>query len=143
VTLALPQDVQAEAWTWPEEFFEDRVWRIRRPPPDDDSLREAVAVLRAARRPLVVAGGGVLYSEAWGALRAFAEATGIPVAETQAGKGSLPFDHPRALGGIGATGTPGANELAAEADVVVGVGTRWSDFTTASRTAFATRTCAS
>ena len=137
VTLALPQDVQAEAWTWPAEFLAERVWRVRRPRPDEESLGEAATLLRAARRPLAVAGGGVLYSDATEALRAFAEATGIPVAETQAGKGALPFDHPRALGAVGATGTPGANELAAEADLVLGIGTRWGDFATASRTLFA------
>jgi 3D-(3,5/4)-trihydroxycyclohexane-1,2-dione acylhydrolase (decyclizing) len=136
VTLALPQDVQAEAFDWPEEFFERRVWRVRRPVPEHDIVAEAAELLRAAERPLVVAGGGVIYAEATEALRELVEATGIPVAETQAGKGSLPYDHPCAVGAIGATGTTAANELAREADVVLGVGTRWSDFTTASRSLF-------
>jgi 3D-(3,5/4)-trihydroxycyclohexane-1,2-dione acylhydrolase (decyclizing) len=137
VTVALPQDVQAEAYDWPEELFRERVWHVPRPVPEPAALARAVDVLRSARRPLIVAGGGVIFSEATGALRAFAEATGIPVAETQAGKGSLPYDHPLAVGAVGATGTTAANALAREADVVLGIGTRWSDFTTASRTAFA------
>ncbi len=136
VTLALPEDVQSEAWDYPEELFARRVWRIRRPRPDPEALAHAVETIRAARRPLLVAGGGVLYSEATEALRAFARATGIPVGETQAGKGALPFDDPAALGAIGVTGTPGANIMAREADLVIGVGTRYSDFTTASKTAF-------
>ncbi|MGZ4590718.1 MAG: 3D-(3,5/4)-trihydroxycyclohexane-1,2-dione acylhydrolase (decyclizing), partial [Actinomycetes bacterium] len=137
VTLALPQDVQAEAHDWPSELFARRVWHVARPVPDPAALARAAAAIRAGRRPLLVAGGGVIYSGATEALRAFAEATGVPVAETQAGKGSLPFDHPLSVGAVGATGTPAANELAREADVVIGVGTRWSDFTTASRSAFA------
>ncbi|MFI2707849.1 3D-(3,5/4)-trihydroxycyclohexane-1,2-dione acylhydrolase (decyclizing), partial [Nocardioides sp. CER28] len=137
VTLALPQDVQAEAHDWPEELFERRVWHVARPVPERDLLARAADLLRGARSPLVVAGGGVIYSAATDALREFAEATGIAVAETQAGKGSLPFDHPLALGGIGATGTSAANAFAREADVVLGIGTRWSDFTTASRSVFA------
>jgi 3D-(3,5/4)-trihydroxycyclohexane-1,2-dione acylhydrolase (decyclizing) len=137
VTLALPQDVQAEAYDWPDELFETRVWHVPRPLPDPDALARAVQVLRSARRPLIVAGGGVIYAEATEALRLFAEATGIPVAETQAGKGSLRYDHPLSVGAVGATGTTAANALAREADVVLGIGTRWSDFTTASRTAFA------
>jgi 3D-(3,5/4)-trihydroxycyclohexane-1,2-dione acylhydrolase (decyclizing) len=136
-TLALPQDVQAEAHDWPEELFDKRVWRVRRPVPEPEELARAVALLRGARRPLIVAGGGTIYAEATDALRELAEATGIPVAETQAGKGSLPYDHPQAAGAIGATGTTDANALAREADVVLGVGTRWSDFTTASRSLFA------
>src|SRR5215210_2072417 len=136
VTLALPQDVQAEAYNFPEEFLKRRVWRIRRPLPDAEALEEAVALIRSSRRPLIVAGGGVIYSEAAGGLREFVDATGIPVAETQAGKGSLPYDHPSALGAVGVTGTRGANRIAREADVVIGVGTRWTDFTTASKTAF-------
>ena len=136
VTLSLPQDVQAEAFDWPEELFEKRVWHVRRPPPEPEALAQANELLRGAQRPLVVAGGGTIYAEATDALRAFVEATGVPVAETQAGKGSLPYDHPQAVGAIGATGTPAANALAREADVVLGVGTRWSDFTTASRSAF-------
>ena len=137
VTLALPQDVQAESWDWPEELFARRVWHIARPVPEPAALDRAVAAIRAARTPLIVAGGGVIYSGADAALRAFAEATGTPVAETQAGKGSLPYDHPQSVGAVGATGTVAANTLAAEADLIIGVGTRYSDFTTASRTAFA------
>jgi 3D-(3,5/4)-trihydroxycyclohexane-1,2-dione acylhydrolase (decyclizing) len=137
VTLALPQDVQAEAYDWPDELFATRVWHVARPAPDRDALVRAVQVLRSARRPLIVAGGGVIYSEATEALRLFAEATGIPVAETQAGKGSLRYDHPLSVGAVGTTGTTAANALAREADVVLGIGTRWSDFTTASRSAFA------
>jgi 3D-(3,5/4)-trihydroxycyclohexane-1,2-dione acylhydrolase (decyclizing) len=137
VTLSLPQDVQAEAWDWPEELFERRVWRVRRPVPEPEPLARAAELLRAARRPLIVSGGGTIYSEATGALAQLAEAAGIPVAETQAGKGSLRYDHPCGVGAIGATGTTAANALAREADVVLGVGTRWSDFTTASRSVFA------
>jgi 3D-(3,5/4)-trihydroxycyclohexane-1,2-dione acylhydrolase (decyclizing) len=137
VTLALPQDVQAEAFDWPAELFARRVWHVRRPPAEPGALAEAAALLRSARRPLIVAGGGTIYAEATGALRDLAEAAGVPVAETQAGKGALPYDHPQAVGAIGATGTTAANALAGEADVVLGVGTRWSDFTTASRTIFA------
>jgi 3D-(3,5/4)-trihydroxycyclohexane-1,2-dione acylhydrolase (decyclizing) len=136
VTLAFPQDVQAEAYDYPDDFLRKRVWRVPRPLPDEGALAEADALIRAARRPLIVAGGGVIYSEATDALRRLCEQTGIPVAETQAGKGSLPYDHPSALGAIGVTGTFAANRIAAEADLVIGVGTRWSDFTTASKTAF-------
>jgi 3D-(3,5/4)-trihydroxycyclohexane-1,2-dione acylhydrolase (decyclizing) len=136
VTLAFPQDVQAEAFDVPDEFLAERVWHVPRPLPDEDALRAAVAAIRGARRPLVVAGGGVVYSEATEALRALCEQTGIPVGETQAGKGSLPYDHPSSLGAVGATGTFAANRVAAEADLVIGVGTRYSDFTTASKTAF-------
>ncbi|WP_336158702.1 3D-(3,5/4)-trihydroxycyclohexane-1,2-dione acylhydrolase (decyclizing) [Amycolatopsis sp. VC5-11] len=136
VTLALPQDVQAEAYDWPEEFFRRRVWHIDRPVPEPEALGRAVDLLRAAKAPLIVAGGGVVYSEAWEELRAFAAATGIPVADTHAGKGAVPWDHPSAVGGIGSTGTSAANALAAEADVVLGIGTRYSDFTTASHTVF-------
>jgi 3D-(3,5/4)-trihydroxycyclohexane-1,2-dione acylhydrolase (decyclizing) len=135
-TIALPQDVQAQAYDWPEELFAERVWHVARPVPEPAALTRAAEVIRSARQPLLVAGGGVIYSEATAALRAFAEATGVPVAETQAGKGSLPYDHPLSLGAVGSTGTTAANRLAADADVVIGVGTRWSDFTTASRTAF-------
>jgi 3D-(3,5/4)-trihydroxycyclohexane-1,2-dione acylhydrolase (decyclizing) len=137
VTLGLPQDVQTEAYDWPEELFAERIWRVRRPVPEPDVLASAAALIRQARRPLIVAGGGVTYSGANGALAEFAEATGIPVAETQAGKGSLRHDHPGAVGAVGATGSTAANALAREADVVIGVGTRYSDFTTASRTLFA------
>ena len=137
VTLALPQDVQAEAFDFPEEFLAERVWPIRRPPPEPRALAAAAELIGSARRPLIVAGGGTIYAEATGELREFCEATGIPVAETQAGKGSLPYDHPSALGAIGATGTTAANAIARQADVVIGIGTRWSDFTTASRSLFA------
>jgi 3D-(3,5/4)-trihydroxycyclohexane-1,2-dione acylhydrolase (decyclizing) len=136
VTLALPQDVQAEAFDWPPELFEKRVWRVRRPLPEPDVLHSAAELIRSARKPLIVAGGGTIYAEATDALRELAEATGIGVGETQAGKGSLPYDHPQALGAIGATGTTAANAAAREADVILGVGTRWSDFTTASRSLF-------
>ncbi|TGN72565.1 3D-(3,5/4)-trihydroxycyclohexane-1,2-dione acylhydrolase (decyclizing) [Streptomyces bauhiniae] len=136
VTLALPQDVQAEAYDWPEEFFADRVWTVRRPGADPAELAEAVREIRQARRPLVVAGGGVHHSRAEDALAEFAAATGIPVAATQAGKGSLPYDHPQDVGGIGHTGTDTAAELARAADLVIGVGTRYTDFTTASGTLF-------
>ncbi|MFF0447481.1 3D-(3,5/4)-trihydroxycyclohexane-1,2-dione acylhydrolase (decyclizing) [Streptomyces sp. NPDC004609] len=136
VTLALPQDVQAEAYDWPEDFFAERVWQVGRARPDRHALAGAVHALSTARRPLVVAGGGVHHSEAEDALRAFAEATGVPVASTQAGKGSLPYDHPCDVGGIGHTGTATADDLARTADLVIGVGTRWSDFTTASSTLF-------
>jgi 3D-(3,5/4)-trihydroxycyclohexane-1,2-dione acylhydrolase (decyclizing) len=137
VTLCLPQDVQAEAHDWPTAFFRKRVWHIGRPLPEPDALARAASVIRRAERPLLVAGGGVVYSGAEAALRAFAEATGVPVADTHAGKGALPWDHDRAVGGIGSTGARSANELAREADVVIGVGTRYSDFTTASHTVFA------
>jgi 3D-(3,5/4)-trihydroxycyclohexane-1,2-dione acylhydrolase (decyclizing) len=136
VTLAFPQDVQAEAYDYPDEFLARRVWHVPRPLPDDGALARAVEVIRRARKPLIVAGGGVIYSEATDALRALCEQTGMPVGETQAGKGSLPYDHPCALGAIGVTGTFAANRVAADADVVIGIGTRWSDFTTASKTAF-------
>ncbi|MFF3333021.1 3D-(3,5/4)-trihydroxycyclohexane-1,2-dione acylhydrolase (decyclizing) [Streptomyces sp. NPDC002888] len=136
VTLALPQDVQAEAYDWPEEFFAERVWRVRRPVPEPVELAEAVRAIRAARRPLLVAGGGVHHSRAQEALKAFADATGVPVAVTQAGKGALRHDHPADLGGIGHTGTAVADDLARAADLVIGVGTRYSDFTTASGTLF-------
>jgi 3D-(3,5/4)-trihydroxycyclohexane-1,2-dione acylhydrolase (decyclizing) len=139
VTLALPQDVQAEAHDFPDGFLHKRVWHVPRSLPDEPSLAAAVAAIRSAKRPLIVAGGGVIYSEATDALRALCEQTGIPVGETQAGKGSLPYDHPSALGAVGVTGTFAANRLAATADVVIGIGTRWSDFTTASKTAFRAR----
>ncbi len=136
VTLALPQDVQTMAYDYPAELFEKRVWHIPRNRPDVDALRRAAEWIRQSRQPLIVAGGGVLYSEATEILRRFVEQTGIPVGETQAGKGALPYDHPGALGAIGTTGTLGANILAREADLVIGIGTRYSDFTTASKTAF-------
>jgi 3D-(3,5/4)-trihydroxycyclohexane-1,2-dione acylhydrolase (decyclizing) len=137
VTLALPQDVQTEARDWPRALLARRVWHVPRPVPEPAALARAADVIRSAARPIIVAGGGVIYSGATAELRAFAEAAGIPVAETQAGKGSLAYDHPLALGGIGSTGTTAANRMAARADVVIGIGTRYSDFTTASRTAFA------
>jgi len=136
VTLALPQDVQADAYDYPEELFRKRVWLIRRGRPDEVSFDRAVEAIRASRKPLIVAGGGVLMSEASPALIAFASQTGIAVAETQAGKGSLPYDHAQCLGAIGATGTLAANRLANDADLVIGIGTRYSDFTSASMTAF-------
>ena len=138
--LALPQDVQAEAYDYPAEFLARRVWHIGRPLPDPDALERAVELVRTANRPLIVAGGGVIYSEATEALKRLVQRTGIPVGETQAGKGSLPFDHAGALGAIGATGGLAANRVAAEADLVIGVGTRYSDFTTASKTAFQSET---
>src|SRR5919206_1183401 len=136
VTLALPEDVQTEALDVPEAFLEPRVWTVFRQPPAPEALARAAVLVRGARRPLIVAGGGVIYAQAGAALRALAEATGIPVCETQAGRGALPSDHPASLGAVGATGTTAANRLAREADLVIGVGTRWSDFTTASKTAF-------
>jgi 3D-(3,5/4)-trihydroxycyclohexane-1,2-dione acylhydrolase (decyclizing) len=136
VTLALPQDVQAEAHDYPVSLFEPRVWSIARPPADRAVVARAVEWIRAAARPLIVAGGGVLYSEATEALARLAAQTGIPVGETQAGKGSLPFDHPQNLGAIGVTGTQAANLIARETDLVIAVGTRLGDFTTASWTAF-------
>lgn len=136
VTLALPQDVQAEAYDYPVEMFEKRVWHIARPEPERAMLARAAEMIRAARKPMIVAGGGVLYSEATEALARFVEQTGIPVGETQAGKSSLAFDHPQNLGAVGVTGTPGANIAAREADLIIAVGTRLSDFTTASKTAF-------
>jgi 3D-(3,5/4)-trihydroxycyclohexane-1,2-dione acylhydrolase (decyclizing) len=136
VTLALPEDVQTEAYAFPEGLFRRRVWSIPRNRPDRAALERAAAWIRTSRRPLIVAGGGVIYSEATDALRELVGTTGIPVGETMAGKGSLPFDHPLQLGAIGVTGTSAANRIAREADLVIGVGTRYSDFTTASKTAF-------
>lgn len=136
VVLALPQDVQAEAFDYPTQFFEKRIWTIPRPRCDRDLLAQAAQWIPSARQPLIVSGGGVLYSEASDALAEFASRTGIPVVETQAGKGSLLYNHPQALGAMGVTGTPGANVLAREADLIIGIGTRYSDFTTASQTAF-------
>jgi len=136
VTLALPEDVQAEGLDLPEAFLEPRVWTIYRQPPAPAALARAAELIRAARRPLIVAGGGVIYSEATAALRELVQATGVPVAETQAGRGALVSGHQLSLGAVGATGTAAANRLAREADVVIGVGTRWSDFTTASKSAF-------
>ena len=136
VTLALPQDTQAEAFAYPAALFEKRVWTIARPRADAALLRRAAQLIAESKTPLIIAGGGVHYSEATEALARFAEQTGIGVGETMAGKGALPYDHPQALGAIGATGTPGANVIAREADLVIVVGSRLSDFTTASKTAF-------
>jgi len=136
VMLSLPQDVQAEAYDFPEELFRKRVWKIPRLRPDVNVLREAARIIQASKKPMIIAGGGVIYSEATDELKKFAETTGIPVAETFAGKGSLPYDHPLNLGAVGATGTPGANKISNEADLIIGIGTRYSDFTTASKTAF-------
>jgi 3D-(3,5/4)-trihydroxycyclohexane-1,2-dione acylhydrolase (decyclizing) len=136
VTLALPQDVQAEAWNYPVKLFEPRTWHISRPLADRALLARAVEWICAAQKPFIIAGGGVIYSEAVEALARFAEQTGIPVGETMAGKGALPWDHPQNLEALGATGIPGANIIAREADLVIAVGTRLSDFTTASKTAF-------
>ena len=136
VTLALPQDVQTEAFDYPAELFRERVWRVPRNRPDRAALEQAAAWIRASTRPLIVAGGGVIYAEATEALRRLVEQTGIPAGETMAGKGSLGYDHRLNLGAIGATGTFAANRLARDADLVIGIGTRYSDFTTASKTAF-------
>ncbi|MGA7623003.1 MAG: 3D-(3,5/4)-trihydroxycyclohexane-1,2-dione acylhydrolase (decyclizing) [Candidatus Acidiferrales bacterium] len=136
VTISFPQDVQAEAFDFPEEFFKQRIWIIPRTRCDQNLLNEAVGWVRASKKPFIVAGGGVLYSEASEALAKFATATGIPICETQAGKGSLPFDHSQQLGAVGVTGTPGANMVAREADLIIGIGTRYSDFTSGSKTAF-------
>ncbi|WP_179468376.1 3D-(3,5/4)-trihydroxycyclohexane-1,2-dione acylhydrolase (decyclizing) [Mycolicibacterium vinylchloridicum] len=135
-TVSIPQDVQAEAHDWPESLFAERTWHIGRPLPERSAIARAAQIIAAAQQPLIVAGGGVHYSEAEEALAALCEQTGIPVAESQAGKGSLRFDHPQSVGAVGSTGTTAANALAAEADVVIGIGTRYSDFTSASRTAF-------
>ena len=136
VTLSMPQDVQTEAHEYPCAFLDKRVWHIPRPRGDAEAVRRARSLIPSAKQPLLIAGGGVLYSEAAGSLDKFVAQTGIPVAETQAGKGSLPYDHPQCLGAMGVTGTPGANLLARDADLIIGVGTRYSDFTTASKTAF-------
>ncbi|MEO7069049.1 MAG: 3D-(3,5/4)-trihydroxycyclohexane-1,2-dione acylhydrolase (decyclizing) [Nostocoides sp.] len=137
VTVCLPQDVQAEAHDWPVAFFARRIWHVGRPVPEPAALARAVHRIRSAKAPLVVAGGGVVYSGASEQLRAFASATGIPVSDTHAGKGAINWDHPLAVGGVGSTGAASANALAREADVVIGIGTRYSDFTTASHTVFA------
>lgn len=137
VTLAFCQDVQAEAWDWPEVFFRQRLWVTRRAPADPCEIEALAGRLRLAKAPLIVAGGGVLHGRAEAALAAFAARTGIPVAETQAGKGVLAWDHPNAVGSVGVTGTSAANAAAAAADLVVGIGTRLQDFTTGSRALFA------
>ena len=136
VVLAMPQDVQAEAHDWPVELFRKRVWHVRRPVPEPAALERAVALIRAAERPLIISGGGTIYSEASEELRALAAATGIPVADTQAGKGAINYDHPCAVGAVGSTGGDSGNHLADKADLIIGVGTRYSDFTTASKTQF-------
>ncbi|ALL76754.1 3D-(3,5/4)-trihydroxycyclohexane-1,2-dione hydrolase [Pseudonocardia sp. EC080610-09] len=136
VTVCFPQDVQAQAHDWPVELFAERTWHVARPRPESWAVDQAAEIIRGARRPLVVAGGGVHYSAAADALAAFCAATGIPAGQSQAGKGTLVWDHPQCLGAIGSTGTTAANAIAADADVVIGIGTRYSDFTTASRTAF-------
>lgn len=136
VTISLPQDVQAEAFDVPEEFLAEREWRIRRPEPEDTDISRAAAAIRGAKAPMIIAGGGVLYAFAHEQLAAFAELTGIPVGNTQAGVGVLPWDYPFSVGAVGSTGTTAANALAANADLIIGIGTRYEDFTTASRTAF-------
>ncbi len=136
VTLCVPQDVQAEAYDFPVEMFEKKVWFVPRPRPDVNALQRAAEWIRSAKKPLIIAGGGVIYSEAEAAIKTFVHTTGIPVAETFAGKGSLPYNDPHNLGAAGATGTEGANTMSAEADLIIGIGTRYSDFTTASKTAF-------
>ncbi|MBS1956131.1 MAG: 3D-(3,5/4)-trihydroxycyclohexane-1,2-dione acylhydrolase (decyclizing) [Cyanobacteria bacterium SZAS-4] len=136
VTICLPQDVQAEAYDYPEIFFERRVWNIPRLRADTDSIEQAADLIKTSKQPIIVSGGGTIYSEASELLAAFADAACIPVVESQAGKGSLHFEHPLSLGAMGVTGTRGANILAREADLVIGVGTRYSDFTTASKSAF-------
>jgi len=136
VTLALPQDVQTMAFDYPDALFEKRVWHIPRNRPDANQLRKAAEWIRGSKQPIIVAGGGIHYSGAVDTLREFVDITGIPVGETMAGKGALPYNHPLNLGAIGVTGTPGANILAREADLIIGIGTRYSDFTAASKTAF-------
>ncbi|MGG7508449.1 3D-(3,5/4)-trihydroxycyclohexane-1,2-dione acylhydrolase (decyclizing) [Plantibacter sp. YIM 135249] len=136
VTIALPEDVQAEAHDWPVEFFRKRVWTVARTRADIDSVRAAADLIAQAKRPFIVAGGGVQYSEANAALAELSERWGIPVGQTHAGKGSLPAGHPMDLGGVGSTGTIAANALASTADLVIGIGTRYSDFTTSSKALF-------
>ena len=136
VTIALPQDIQAEAYDYPVQFFRERVWEIERTPPTPDAIANVVDLLREASRPFIVAGGGVQYSEAGRELHAFAEALGIPVGETSAGRGAMQEDSPLALGGVGATGNPAAGRVATDADLVLAVGTRLTDFTTGSRSLF-------
>lgn len=136
VTLALPEDVQTEAYDYPAAFFHERVWHIARNRADRASLEQAAAWIRASKRPVIIAGGGTIYAEATAVLQRFVDQTGIPVSETMAGKGSLRYDHPLCLGATGATGTLAANRITRDADLVIGIGTRYSDFTTASKTAF-------
>ncbi len=135
-TLGLPEDVQTEAYDYPDAFFRKRVWHVPRNRPDRQALEQAASWIRESKRPLIIAGGGVIYAEATELLQRFVEQTGIPLGETMAGKGSLRYDHPLSLGAIGATGTFAANRLAKDADMVIGIGTRYSDFTTSSKTAF-------
>lgn len=136
VTLSVPQDVQAEAYDFPVTLFKKRVWYIGRPMPDSILLQRAIEIIKNSKRPLIIAGGGTIYSDASSILKTLVNRTGIPVTETYAGKGSLKYDEPQNLGAVGVTGTPGAIEIAKEADVVIGVGTRYSDFTTISKSAF-------
>lgn len=136
VTLAMPQDVQAEAFDFPDGIFEKKVWTIARPRPDRDLLQRAAEWIKSSKRPMIITGGGTIYSEATDELRGFVKRTGIPVAETMAGKGALRYDDSCNLGAAGVTGTEGANVVASEADLVIGIGTRYSDFTTASKTAW-------
>src|ERR1700738_283524 len=136
VTISLPEDVQAEAHDWPMEFFEKRIWHIRRPVAEPELLREVVKLLKTAKRPVIISGGGTIYSEATEELRQFVEEFGIPVTETQAGKGALNWDHPVNAGPVGSNGATSANKLAREADLILAIGTRLSDFTTASKSAF-------
>jgi 3D-(3,5/4)-trihydroxycyclohexane-1,2-dione acylhydrolase (decyclizing) len=136
VTLAMPQDVQTEAWDYPASLFEERHWVIGRPRPDLELLKKAASWIKSSKKPIIIAGGGVIYSEATSILKNLVEKTGIPVTETFAGKGSLPYDVPENLGAAGVTGTPGAIACAKDADLVIGIGTRYSDFTTMSKTAF-------
>jgi 3D-(3,5/4)-trihydroxycyclohexane-1,2-dione acylhydrolase (decyclizing) len=136
VTLALPQDVQAEAWDFPTRLFRERIWHVPRARADRSGLKRAAQVIAAAKRPLIIAGGGVIYSAATDELAAFVAATGIPVGVTQAGKASLPWDHPQMVNALGASGSVFANKLANDADVIIGIGTRYTDFTTASNTLF-------
>jgi 3D-(3,5/4)-trihydroxycyclohexane-1,2-dione acylhydrolase (decyclizing) len=136
VTIALPEDVQAEIIEVPEEFLADREWHIRRPRPDAGITADVARIIRSSKQPMIIAGGGIIYSDAHAELQTLVEGTGIPVGTSQAGVGSLDWDHPQCQGAVGATGTTGANRLAKDADVIIGIGTRYSDFTTASRTAF-------
>ncbi len=136
VTISLPEDVQAEAHNWPIEFFEKKVWHVRRPVPEPELMREVIQLLKAAKRPVIISGGGTIYSEATEELRHLVEEFGIPVTETQAGKGVLNWNHPMNAGPIGSNGATSANKLAREADLVIAIGTRLSDFTTASKSAF-------
>ena len=136
VCIAIPQDVEGEAYDYPESFFQKRVHRLARRLPEAEAIAEAAEVIKAAKKPMLICGGGVRYSEAHAEFRTFAEATGIPFGETQAGKSAIPYDHPLNLGGIGVTGCSAANEIAKEADVIIGVGTRYTDFTTSSKWLF-------